>query len=54
MLVASLLWLYRGGEDKTWMARLPKAWHAVDALVALRAAGLLEDWAKLVALYPGW
>jgi hypothetical protein len=54
MLIASVLWLYRGGNDKTWMARLPKAWHAADALVALRAAGLIEDWAKLVALYPGW
>jgi hypothetical protein len=54
MLIASVLWLYRGGQDKTWMARLPKAWHAADAFVALRSAGLLEDWAKLVALYPGW
>lgn len=54
MMVASLVWLYRGGEDRIWLTRVPKSWHAADAIVALRRAGLLEDWARLVALYPGW
>jgi hypothetical protein len=35
------------------MVRLPRAWHAADALVMRRAAKLLQDWAKLVVLYPG-
>jgi hypothetical protein len=54
MLVASIMWLYRGGEDKTWLVNVPCAWLAADAIPALKNAGLLEDWGRLVALYPGW
>jgi hypothetical protein len=53
MLVATVMWLYRG-RDKTWMQRLPCSWHAADSIVALKDAGSLRDWCKLVALYPGW
>jgi len=54
MLVATIIWLYRGGPDKIWLARLPSAWHAADAVAALRNAEALRDWGRLVALYPGW
>lgn len=54
MLVASVLWLYRGGVDKTWLCRVPCAWHAADAVDTLKRAGMLGDWARLLALYPGW
>jgi hypothetical protein len=54
MLVASIIWLYRGGEDKTWMSGLPRSWHAADAIVAMRDAGFFGDWALLISLYPGW
>jgi len=54
MMVATIIWLYRGGEDKTWLQRVPCKWYATDAVLALGIAGLLPDWGKLVALYPGW
>jgi hypothetical protein len=55
MMVATIIWLYRGGADKTWLARLPSTWHAADAVATLQGAdGALRDWGRLVALYPGW
>ena len=54
MMVATIIWLYRGEPDKTWLARLPSTWHAADAIVALVEDGALRDWGRLVALYPGW
>jgi hypothetical protein len=54
MMVATIIWLYRGGPDKTWLARLPSVWRAADAIAALQQAGALRDWGRLVALYPGW
>jgi hypothetical protein len=54
MMVATIIWLYRGGADKTWLARLPSTWHAADAVAALMQAGALRDWGRLLALYPGW
>jgi hypothetical protein len=54
MMVATIIWLYRGGPDKTWLARPPSTWHAADAVAALLGAGALRDWGRLVALYPGW
>jgi len=54
MMVATIIWLYRGEPDKTWLARLPSTWHAADAIAALLEAGALRDWGRLVALYPGW
>lgn len=54
MMVATVMWLYRGGEDKTWLSRVPWQWPAADAISVLHAAGCLADWARLVALYPGW
>jgi hypothetical protein len=54
MMVATIIWLYRGGPDKTWLARPPSTWHAADAVAALLGAGTLRDWGRLVALYPGW
>jgi hypothetical protein len=54
MLVATIICLYRGEADKLWLARLPSAWHAADAVAALSEAGALRDWGRMVALYPGW
>jgi len=55
ILVASILWLYRGRlDDKHWMNRLPRKWHAVDAVTKLRSAGMLDDWGRLYTLYAGW
>lgn len=55
MLVASILWLYRGHQnDSPWMTRLPRKWLAADAIVALKSADMLADWGRLFALYAGW
>jgi hypothetical protein len=54
MVCATIVWLYRMEEDKTWLSRLPVRWSALHAINALREAGRLADWGKLVALYPGW
>ena len=54
LMVATVLQLYRQGEDKNWMVRVPKTWLAADGIEELRKAGFLKDWAKLYALYPGW
>jgi hypothetical protein len=54
MMVVTIITLYRGEPDKTWLARLPSTWHAADAVAALLQAGALRDWGRLVALYPGW
>jgi hypothetical protein len=55
MIVATIICLYRGGADKTWLARLPHTWYAADAIAALQGAdGALRDWGRLVVLYPGW
>jgi hypothetical protein len=39
MMVTTIISLYRGEADKTWLARLPSAWHAADAIAALLEAG---------------
>jgi hypothetical protein len=54
MLAASILWLFRGGADNFWLRRVPCTWHAADAIARMKEAGVLEDWARLLALYPGW
>jgi hypothetical protein len=54
LMVATVLQLYRQGEDKLWMVRVPKTWHAAEGIAALQEAGFLADWARLYALYPGW
>ena len=53
-MAATILWLYRGAEDKYWFTRMPCGWHAADAIPVIRDAGYLNDWGRLVALYPGW
>lgn len=54
LMVATILQLYRSGDDPYWMVRVPKGWHASEGVQILQDAGYLADWAKLVALYPGW
>jgi hypothetical protein len=55
MLVATIICLYRGDAGKLWLARLPSAWHAADAVAALaESPRALRDWGRLIALYPGW
>lgn len=54
MMTASIIWLYRGGKDKVWLRRVPCTWHAADAIACMTRAGLLHDWVRLFALYPGW
>jgi hypothetical protein len=51
---ATILWLYLGGRDPLWMEKTARSWKAVDAIITLKKADALEDWARLVALYPGW
>ena len=53
MMVATNLQLYKQGEDKTWMVRVPKKWHAAEGIEILAGAGYLQDWAKLYCLYSG-
>ncbi len=54
IMAATILWLYRGDADETWLVDVPCAWHAADAVAALRNGGALVEWGRLVALYPGW
>jgi hypothetical protein len=54
MLAASIIWLYRAGKDNVWLRRVPCTWHAADAIACMNATGVLRDWARLYALYPGW
>ena len=54
MIAATIVWLYRGGQDTVWLRRVAVAWPAVDAIAVLRDANALADWGLLVALYPGW
>jgi hypothetical protein len=54
MMVATIITLYRGELDTTWLTRLPSTWLAADAVATLLEAGALRDWGRLVALYPGW
>ena len=54
VLVATILQLYLQQDDSIWMVRVPKKWHAAEGVALLKASGALEDWARLVALYPGW
>jgi hypothetical protein len=54
MLTASIIWLYRGRKDNTWLRRVPCTWSAGDAIARMRAEGTLADWVALLVLYPGW
>lgn len=54
MIAATIVWLYRGGQDTIWLRRVAVVWPAADAIAVLRDAGALADWGLLVALYPGW
>lgn len=55
LMVATVLQLYRQGDDPYWMVRVPKKWHASEGIAVLHGhGGALVDWARLYALYPGW
>jgi hypothetical protein len=54
MLAASIIWLYRARKDNVWLRRVPCTWHAADAIAYMNSTGVLTDWARLFALYPGW
>jgi hypothetical protein len=54
MLAASIIWLYRGRKDNVWLRRVPSTWHAAEAIHVMQSGGVLEDWARLMFLYPGW
>jgi hypothetical protein len=54
LMAATVLQLYKQGEDKHWMVRVKKDWHASEGIGILRAEGALEDWGRLYALYSGW
>ena len=54
MMVATIMWLYMAREGGRWLRRLPRGWHAADAVACMKSAGMLGDWGKLVALYQGW
>jgi hypothetical protein len=54
LMVATILQLYLQDEDRVWMVRVPKKWHAAEGIEILEHAGFLRDWAKLYVLYPGW
>lgn len=54
MMAATVIWLYRGGKDNRWLRRVPCTWQADEALSHLGREGALEDWLRLVVLYPGW
>jgi len=54
IMIATITWLYIGRRENAWLWRVPYRWHAADAIHILKEAGLLGDWAKLVALYQGW
>ena len=54
LMVATVLQLYRQGDDPYWMVRVPKKWSASEGIEILHAQGALADWARLYALYPGW
>jgi hypothetical protein len=54
MMLATIVWLYRGSKDSIWLRRVPIAWNVLDAVRALRDEGMLADWGLLIARYPGW
>ncbi|WP_041647773.1 hypothetical protein [Aromatoleum aromaticum] len=54
LLVATILQLYFQSDDRYWMVRVPKKWHAAEGIEILKTNGALQDWARLYALYPGW
>lgn len=54
ILLATVVWLYAGDDNSLWLRKLPRRWLAIDAIVELREAGMLRDWARLVAAYSGW
>lgn len=54
MMLATIIWLYRGGKDSIWLRRVPVAWNVLDAVRVLKNEGLLVDWGLLIARYPGW
>jgi hypothetical protein len=54
IMVATIVWLYRGGPDDLWLKRMPCHWHAAEAIAVLNQTGAIADWGRLVALYPGW
>ena len=38
MMLATIIWLYRGSADKIWLGRLPSNWRAADAVPELLEA----------------
>lgn len=54
MLAASIIWLYRAGQDSVWLRRVPCTWHAADAITCMTRTDVFRDWIRLFALYPGW
>jgi hypothetical protein len=47
LMVATILQLYRQGDDPYWMVRVPKRWHASEGVEILKKEGALQDWAQL-------
>jgi hypothetical protein len=54
IMVASIIWLYRGGKDRVWLRRVPCTWPTTEALRTLHENAALSDWGLLLFLFPGW
>jgi len=54
MMAVTILNLYSDSAEAHWMRGLRRRWNAVDSVLELDAKGALVDWARLMALYPGW
>jgi hypothetical protein len=54
IMASTLMTLYRGEVDRTWLKHVEKSWLVGDAIDTLRHADALQDWGRLVVLYPGW
>ncbi|MDI6949513.1 hypothetical protein QML88_22200 [Serratia sp. Se-RSmG] len=54
MIAATIIWLYQSGSDSTWLRRVPCSWRADEALHYLYDTGVLAQWIRLIARFPGW
>jgi hypothetical protein len=54
MMAATIVWLYRGGDDSIWLRRVPSSWRALEALNYMRDADVFHLWLNLITNYSGW
>lgn len=54
IILATIVWLYRGGSDSVWLRRVPINWTVEQGVKILQEKQALSDWGALISKWVHW